>query len=172
MFAYIVLKILSQLSIIRWELKSFKVTFLPWLLEVLILHHQIPNFNNPKTEAFWKQLKKDKMLVTSISPFLTMFSALNEANFNYFVICLCSQFGKIWKFAMWERVICWWENDALFNAVRFLPPLSKTTITNTEIKEKHHNHKLKDLGQRHCAEYSGSLFTTHSSTALLVEFYM
>ena len=43
------------------------------------LYHTIPTFNEPKNEAFWKHCrKKEKMLVTSIFSFSTMFSTLSK----------------------------------------------------------------------------------------------
>ena len=74
------------------------------------LYHTIPTFNNPKKEAFWKQLwKKEKMLVTSIFSFLhnifyPSWTKYEILSYNYIVICKYFQFRPVQNFVIWYRV--------------------------------------------------------------------
>ena len=67
-------------------------------LPILTLNHTFPTFNEPKKETFWKTMwEKEKMLVTSIFSFSTMFPTHPKENLShiYFVIWKFFQFGLV-----------------------------------------------------------------------------
>ena len=67
------------------------------MIQVKHLPHN-PNFKSLKGRKLWKtQLEKEKLLVTSISPFLSVSCSMKERDHQFnkisFDVCKCFQFG-------------------------------------------------------------------------------